>query len=112
MVVDVGTTAAGLALFALPGIGGSSWSTFFPPMATVGLGMAMSVTPLTTLVLDAIAPLEVGIASGINSTCARLASLLAVAIIGVLTLALFTPALRPVSGVRCAASFASTGTDP
>jgi len=87
------TTAAGLALFAVPGIGGSYWSTFFPPMATVGLGMAMSLTPLTTVVLDAVPPNEAGIASGVNSTFARVASLLAVSAIGVVTLALFTRAI-------------------
>jgi hypothetical protein len=87
------TTAAGLALLSLPGIGGSYWSTFFPPIAIVGLGIAMSATPLTTLVLDAVALSEAGIASGVNSTFARLAALLAVAIIGVVTLALFARAI-------------------
>jgi EmrB/QacA subfamily drug resistance transporter len=84
------TTALGLALFAIPGIGGSYWSTFFPPMATVGLGMAISVTPLTTVVLDAVEPAEAGIASGMNGTFARVASLLAVSIVGVAAFGLFT----------------------
>jgi hypothetical protein len=53
----------------------------------------MSATPLTTLVLDAVALPEAGIASGVNSMVARLAALLAVAIIGVLTLALFSRAI-------------------
>lgn len=87
------TTAAGLGLFALPGIGGSYWSTFFPPIATIGFGMAMSVTPLTTVVLDAVAPAEAGIASGVNNIFARVASLLAVSVVGVVTLMLFTRAI-------------------
>ncbi len=87
------TTAAGLALFALPGSGGSYGSTFFPPMVVVGLGMALCVTPLTTIVLDAVAPSEAGVAAGVNGTFARIAALLAVAIIGVLMLALFTRAI-------------------
>jgi len=86
-------TAAGLALFALPGVGGSYWSTFFPPMATVALGMAISATPLTTIVLDAVAPPEAGIASGVNNLFARVASLLAIAVIGVATMALFSRAI-------------------
>jgi EmrB/QacA subfamily drug resistance transporter len=87
------TTAAGLALFSLPGVGGSYWSTFFLPMATVALGMAISATPLTTVVLDAVAPPEAGIASGVNNLFARMASLLAVAVIGVATMALFSRAI-------------------
>jgi len=93
LIVGSLTTSAGLALFALPGIGGSYWSTFFPPMATVGLGMALSGTPLTTIVLNAVAPTEVGIASGVNGTFARVASLLAVSVVGVLMLALFARAI-------------------
>jgi len=87
------TTAGGLALFALPGVGGSYWSTFFPPMTTVALGMAISATPLTTIVLDAVTPPEAGIASGVNNLFARVASLLAVAVIGVATMALFSRAI-------------------
>jgi EmrB/QacA subfamily drug resistance transporter len=86
-------TAAGLAGFALPGVGGSYWSTFFPPMVIVGLGMALCATPLTTIALDAVAPSEAGVAAGVNGTFARVAALLAVAVSGVLMLALFTRAI-------------------
>ena len=93
LVLGCIVTAVGLASLALPGIGGSYWSTFFPPIAIAGFGVALCATPLTTLVLDAVAQSEVGIASGVNSTFARLAALLAVAVIGVLTLALFARAI-------------------
>jgi MFS family permease len=86
-------SATGLALFALPGIGGPYWSTFFAPMAAVGLGMALSGTPITAVVLGAVDPTQAGIASGVNNIVARLAALLGVAVIGGLMLALFTRAI-------------------
>ena len=85
--------AAGLALFALPNIGGSYWVTFFPAMATVGLGMALTVTPLTATVMGGVDVAQAGVASAVNNTVARVGALLAVAAIGIVTLPLFTQAL-------------------
>jgi EmrB/QacA subfamily drug resistance transporter len=73
--------AAGMILFARIDASGSYLLQVLPAVLVFGLGLAVTVAPLTSTVLDAAPTHEAGVASAVNNDVARAASLLAVAIL-------------------------------
>jgi EmrB/QacA subfamily drug resistance transporter len=84
----------GLLLLALVGVEHDSyWTSFFPAMVVQGFGMALVITPLTTVALGSVESEHSGLASGVNNAMARVAGLLAVAVLGVFAYGAFSATL-------------------
>lgn len=104
LVLGSALAALGFLAYALPGSGGSYWSTFFPAATLLGMGGALFVAPLTTAVMNAVPVEHAGIASGINNAVARTAGLIGIAALGIIVTA--TPSY--IAGFR-GAMIASAG---
>lgn len=94
LTLGSGVVAAAFALFAATGTGGGYLLGVAPAVVALGLGMALVVAPLTTTVMASVQDAFAGTASGVNNAVSRLAGLLAIALFGVVMVAVFTAGLE------------------
>jgi EmrB/QacA subfamily drug resistance transporter len=83
----IGPTIVGVALllFAMLSDNGRYYS-FVIPVVVLAFGMAITIAPLTTTVLNAVSKDQGGVASGINNAAASVAGLLVIAVMGTVAL--------------------------
>lgn len=65
------------------------WTSFFVPTALLGLGMGLTVAPLTTTVMKSVSKNNSGVASGVNNTVSRMSGVLSVALMGAMVMYFF-----------------------
>jgi EmrB/QacA subfamily drug resistance transporter len=88
LIIGPTIIALGFVLLACISDANHSW-VFLLPMVVLGFGMAITVAPLTTAVVNAVPERQIGVASGINNAIASVASLLFVAILGTVAIGAF-----------------------
>jgi EmrB/QacA subfamily drug resistance transporter len=94
LIIGPLVVAFAFLLFAVPSVGESYWKTFFPAVFVLGFGMAVTVAPLTTVVMNSVSQDRVGTASGVNNAVARVAGVLAIAVLGIVMVKAFGVALN------------------
>jgi EmrB/QacA subfamily drug resistance transporter len=100
--MTAGPIVGGIGLLLLLRVGSNAdyVTDVLPAILVFGLGLSATVAPLTATVLDSVEERHVGIASGVNNGVARVAGLLAIAILGAVISAYFGSALDSNLGNR------------
>ena len=93
LTVGSAISAVGFFLLSVPHDDPRYVTALLPALSVLGLGMAITVAPLTATVLNAVGERDTGTASGINNAVARVAGLIAIAAFGVVASGVFDRSL-------------------
>lgn len=98
LLLTAGPATVGVGLLILSFVKGTKgpdayWTTFFPGILVMGLGMSLTVAPLTTAVMRSVNDEFSGTASGVNNAMTRISNVFANAIFGALAVLLFAGSL-------------------
>ncbi|MEW5960124.1 MAG: DHA2 family efflux MFS transporter permease subunit [Chloroflexota bacterium] len=93
LIVGPLVIAAGFFMYILPGVEANYWLTFLPATVIFGVGLGLTVAPLTTVALAAVPIHLSGLASGVSNAASRVATMLAVAMLGALMVLQFGASL-------------------
>jgi EmrB/QacA subfamily drug resistance transporter len=87
LFMTAGPIIAGLGFFTMlrTQVQTQYWTQLFPGIIIFGLGLSLTVAPLTSAILGSIAKQRAGIGSAINNAVSRIAGLIAIALVGVVT---------------------------
>jgi hypothetical protein len=93
--MGVGPLIAGVGFLLMTRLGANLdyWTQLLPAAVVFGLGLSITVAPLTAAILGDVPPAQAGIASAVNNAVARIAGLLAVAAVGAIVAAQFSSVL-------------------
>ena len=93
MIVGPVVIAVGFFMYMIPGVEANYWLTFLPATIVFGIGLGITVAPLTTVALGAVPTHLSGLASGVSNAVSRLATMLAVATLGFVMVIQFSASL-------------------
>ena len=88
------------------------WFAVLPSIGLLGLGMGLVVSPLSTAVMTSVEDSDTGVASGVNNAVARVAGLMAVALLGLVVASVFERALGSAAELPIFFGLATEGLAP
>jgi EmrB/QacA subfamily drug resistance transporter len=85
LLMTIGPVIGGIAVIVLMRLPAhlNYWTDLLPPVLGFALGLSLTVAPLTTTVLSDAGSGDAGVASGVNNAVARVAGLIAIAVVGI-----------------------------